>query len=103
MGLASRRALKIHERQGVGDERQALCKPGFTQRVREPLRGNPTQNSGNEALVGLKPDLQKDTSKNSLLRDEAQGARSAGTGVYTDVHEDSEHRATQRFACKMNL
>ena len=26
-----------------------------------------------------------------------QDARSAGTGVYMDVHEDSEHRATQQI------
>ena len=32
-------------------------------------------------------------------RDEMQGARSAGTGVYMGVHEDSEHRATQQIAC----
>ncbi len=41
-----------------------------------------------------------DTSKNSEFRDAAQGVRSAGTGMYALLHEDSEHRTTQRCARK---
>jgi len=40
-------------------------------------------------------------SKNSLLRDEAQGTRSADDKTYQVDRRGGEHRATQRFARKM--
>ncbi len=42
-------------------------------------------------------------SKNSEFRDGVQGARSAGARMYVLLHEDSEHRATQQFARKMDF
>jgi hypothetical protein len=41
--------------------------------------------------------------KNAEFRDEVQGARCAGTGMYVLLHEDSERYATQQFARKMDF
>jgi len=45
----------------------------------------------------------KGTSRNSLLRDEAQGAQSTDDETYQVDRQGGEHRATQRFARKMDL
>ena len=41
--------------------------------------------------------------KNSNIWDEVQGARSAETRMYVVVHEDFEHRETQKFAQRLDF